>query len=385
MVSTMSNPFPKILSVTNVLPGEDAQWNRIHNMASLLRNEGFEVDIIHYVIKGGNAYKNLNYNYDEKSSYLISSPLTIFFKHVKKLFTGKYDLVYGNTFGGTFFCILGKIKRKPLILDMHGISEEYSMNQNLTIQNVLMKYVMKMMEKLCLLFSDKILCVSKSMMSYLNTKKGVPIEKLAYVPNGVDLNQFKPINQNKIIKLRKDMNINNKIVFGYLGGTQKWQGLENFISASKEITNDNFVTIIVGSNGPKDSRSKNLIYVPHVAKSEIVKYYSICDVLVLPRPKHEATEVAAPTKFAEYTAMNRPILTTNVGDAAKLVKSYNNGIVVENNDVANLKEGIEKFLRLNKKELLNMGNNSRKLAEKEFDWDNISIHILETFKSLNII
>ncbi len=81
-------------------------------------------------------------------------------------------------------------------------------------------------------------------------------------------------------------------------------------------------------------------------------------MLILPRPSHLATEMAAPTKFAEYTSMSKPVLTSNVGDAADLVKKYNSGIVVENNSTNNLINGINQFKNLKAAELKKMGCNS---------------------------
>ena len=89
---------------------------------------------------------------------------------------------------------------------------------------------------------------------------------------------------------------------------------------------------------------------------------------MLPRPNHLATDVAAPTKFAEYAAMGKPILTTDVGDAAELVAKYKCGIVVDSNDSEGLKNGVLELKKKSKDDLLNMGKNSRKLAEQEFSF-----------------
>lgn len=360
----------KILSVTVTMPQNDAQWVRISHMARILEKRGSEVSVVHYIIKGGESHRRLE-NLSNNDSVIINNPLILLFNHLRILKSG-YDLVYGNTYAATFFCIIGKLIKKPLILDMHGISEEYVMNNN----HKKLIFIMKLMEKLALLFSDKILCVSHEMVTYLHSEKRVPMKKLFHVPNGVDLDFFKQINKNQINELKKKYKIEDKLVFGYLGGTQKWQGLENFIMASGELDN-NFVSIIVGVDVVNYQQEDNIIYIPKVSKDEIIKYYSLCDVLVLPRPKHIVTEVAAPTKFAEYVSMGKPVLVTAVGDAAKLVKKYENGIVIKDNEVENLKKGINDFLKLEKNKLKQMGLNSRKLAENEFDWDNISNSLLE--------
>jgi len=362
----------KILSVTVMIPQNDAQWTRISNIAKFLDNKGLKVSLVHYLVKGSLSHKKSK-EMQQRSVTIISNPITLFFKHLSILKKGNYDLVYGNTFAGTFFCILGKLIKKPLVLDMHGISEEFIIMKS----PLMIQITMKLMEKLALIFSDKILCVSHEMINYLNTEKNVPLKKLFYIPNGVDLDFFNQINDNKVYKMKKNYKIEDKLVFGYLGSNQEWQGLENFILASKQIYNKRFASIVVGCDIPSIFHDNNVLYVPFVKKDEIVKYYSLCDVLVLPRPKHIVTEVAAPTKFAEYTAMGKPVLITDVGDAAKLVKKYDNGLIVENNNVEYLKKGIDDFLKLGEGTIKKMGINSRKLAENEFDWNKIVNNLID--------
>ena len=98
-------------------------------------------------------------------------------------------------------------------------------------------------------------------------------------------------------------------------------------------------------------------------------HYSMCDVFVLPRPSHPATEVAAPTKFAEYAAMGKPILVTRVGDAPDLVTKYGCGVVVADNSPAELAKGIRQITDLSHEQRSEMGRQARKLAESEFTLD----------------
>ncbi|WP_048190958.1 glycosyltransferase [Methanobacterium sp. SMA-27] len=132
----------------------------------------------------------------------------------------------------------------------------------------------------------------------------------------------------------------------------------------------------------KKELTNKIYYFPKLERSEIYDYYSICDVLVLPRPHSIATEIAAPTKFAEYCSMKKPILTSNVGDAADLIKRYNCGIVVENNDPEKLLEGILKFKNINNNDLKRMIKGSEELSKNEFDWNNIKDDFLDAINSL---
>lgn len=361
----------KILSVTITRNRNDAQWTRISNIFKLIENNGLEITLVNYIIKLGRFRKDSEYIQDD--NVFIHNPLTLLFIHLIILIKGEYDLVFGNTFAGGFFCILGKLTKKPLILDMHGIAEEYKMYG----KSRMLSIVMRLMEKIALLFSDKIICVSHEMISYLRDEKKIPGKKLFYVPNGVDLDFFKQIDNDIINKMKKTYKIEDKLIFGYVGGAHKVQGIEKFILACKEIDNKKFGALIVGYDVSKVTYDNNIIYIPYVEKNEIVNYYSLCDIFVLPRPNNLVTRVAAPTKFVEYLSMGKPILLTGVGDAASLVKKYNNGIVIDNNEIENLKKGINDFLKLGKDKLNQMGLNSRKLAENEFDWNKISDNLME--------
>ena len=98
---------------------------------------------------------------------------------------------------------------------------------------------------------------------------------------------------------------------------------------------------------------------------------------MLPRFKSTATEIAAPTKFAEYASMGKPILTTNVGDAAELVRKYHCGYVIDGYDSESLVEGIQTIREIPDSLLSKMGDNSRTLAESEFDWNKIKTNLFK--------
>jgi len=364
-----------ILSVTIIPPGEDAQWWRIINIVNQLKLVGYKVDLVHYILKGFDAHKIIkSKNYEtSKVSFVVSSVIKIPFIHLRKVMTGRYNLVYGNTYGGTFFCILGKFCGVPLILDMHGVSEEFLLDP--TNGSSYKLFLLRFMEFLSLRASDKVLCVSKKMIYYLNKEKNIPLDKMIYATNGVDLNFFKNSDEVRIKKLRESFNFKNKIVFGYIGGFQYYQGVEKLVEAAKKVMDTRAKFLIIG--GVNNSIEGNVLFIPSISRDEICDYYSICDVLVLPRPSYIGTEVAAPTKFAEYCAMGKPILTTNVGDAADFVRQYKNGIVVLNNDPDNLQKGILEFLKLDHSTFIEMGKNSRKLAEDEFSWKKISENIIK--------
>lgn len=372
----------KILSVVAGFLINDSYGYRVRSIARILQSKGHDVHIVQYGKES--TYKRLKGDLlnmgNISNSIVIVYKATVHIKHLRELWRDNYDVVYGNAPSATFCSMLGRLG-KPLILDMHGgLVEEFLLTNEhkwgwRNPSKLLEFLLVRIIEFVSLSFSSKIICVSNKMIQYLHTKKKIPLEKIVYVTNGVDLDFFKSVDSECAQILKEQLGLKDEFVFGYIGGFAKWQGVENFISAAEKINDKNVAFVIVG--GERKLKKGNLLFIPKVPQSQIPNYYSICDVLVLPRPNHPATEMAAPTKFAEYTAMGKPILTTNVGDACEFTKKYNCGVVIPNNAPETLINGILQFRNKSKDELKIMSRNSRRLAENEFDWDKVGVNLLK--------
>jgi glycosyltransferase involved in cell wall biosynthesis len=358
----------KILNVNVGPPVDDySAWIRKIKMANIIRSLGHEMD---FVIYAGKDEPNKEILADISFPYEIIkvNPLNIHFKHLNRLKKEDYDIVFCNGQLTHAILFLTKLTSVKLILDRHGdMLEEFLLLEGGFKFNpsFLGRYLfLKLINFLNLTFSDKILCVSYKMMENL-LKQGIKPKKAAYVTNGIDLSLFKIPNSEILQEMKKELGISNKMIFTYVGACEKWQGVNDFIKAAKNLKDDDhLIFLIVG--GDKKSKENNIIYLPKVPQNEVINYYALSDVLVLPRPSHPTTEVAAPTKFPEYLAMEKPILTTNVGDASYLVKKHQCGLVVKDSNPESLVEGILEFKKKTPPELNMMGSNSKKLAEEEF-------------------
>lgn len=368
----------RILSTTIILPSGDSHWIRIGAIADALRRQGVEVDLVHYVMKGSRTHEMYRREQDswrdDEQVHLVSGPQALL-RHLRQVRGGTYDLVYGNNLAGTFIGVSRIWEKTPLIFDMHGVPEESLLQVPLRRSVYLHYSLMKLIERINIRIADRIVCVSQSMIEYLHTVKRVSREKMVYATNGVNLDEFAPPTSCAGERVREALGIDDMRVFGYIGAFQGWQGVPALIAAARALRTENVAVLLVGDGG--GSREGNVISLPRVPRDRVAEYYAACDVLVLPRPRHLATEVAAPTKFAEYCAMGKPVLTTNVGDAAHLVRTYGNGVVVNDATPGDLLEGIARFSEMGESKLRHMGLNSRILAEKEFDWEKIGIQLAQ--------
>ncbi len=372
----------RILSVTylwNLRQLEyNAMWNRIINIADQLTKHGAEVDLVAF-ISSANQISNLCLKKAIPEN-IVNIVWHYDYSMLHELAKRDYDVIYANlsTTGSISASIVKALGKNSLIItDFHGIAEfEFPLIHNLAnVVNYLKYYFIKILESKSIKFTDLIASVSHKMKNMLVNKYDIELERIVYATNGVDFSNFdlRSISITELWNVKENLGIEDKLLFGYFGGFQKWQGVENFIKAAK-IVRSNEVGFVIGGlqiNQPVMDEKRSIIYLPKISQREILKYYRLCDVLVLPRPHHPAAEVAAPTKFAEYSAAGRPILATEVGDAANFVKKYSSGIVVPDNSPESLAEGVEYMSSLSKSKLAKMGYRSRKLAEKEFDWKKI--------------
>lgn len=356
-----------ILSVSDPL-GDNAYSWRVQNISKQLRAHGHNVRLTE------NQYLSTK-NWVSKGIVLAKSQV----RYLGELNHGEYDLVYGNSLA-TFFCLLGKLKGIPLVFDMHGLGPEEYLLQNASkgsLAKANPAYLLcLMMDRSCLHFSDTIVCVSKSQMRHLNKFRQVPFEKMLYAANGVDLGYFRPHSSPAVDSLRKSLGLEGRITFGYIGGTQKWQGVEQFIATASNLRDSDVGFLVVG--GDRTYKTGSLAFVERQPRSNLLEYYAVCDVLVLPRPKHPANEISLPTKFAEYAAVGKPILSTDLGDPPQLIRENDCGIVVADNKTESLIEGVMEFKGMSSGKISQMGARSRALAERDFDWDRIGASLAKS-------
>lgn len=197
---------------------------------------------------------------------------------------------------------------------------------------------------------------------------GFPKERISIVRNGVDLKKFVPAG---------DVPARKVPLIVYAGRFDRWQGVEILIRLSA-AAGDRFKLRIVGfSEDDGEIRNRLLPFagdgvelVERVGQEELLDLLREGDALLIPRESHPATEVAMPTKFAEYLALGRPILLTRVGEPAEMVERTRCGITTEP-DAEGVLDGIARLADLGADERRQMGCEARRLAEDVFDWAKI--------------
>jgi len=203
-----------------------------------------------------------------------------------------------------------------------------------------------------------------------------------FIPNGVDSAKymFDPELRNKF---RKKLDLQDNQPMGIL--TRRMvpkNGVAYLAKAAKYITNDKMFLLLIGDGPEKEALEGSLYrYIPGryrmlgaMKHDEIIPYYSAADFSVLPSLM-EATSISG----LEAMASGLPLVGTRVGGIPELIEDGKNGFLCE---PANEKDLAEKIDLLLSKDLRKLGDHSRAMVERKFDWQKIADQTLEAYESV---
>ena len=277
-----------------------------------------------------------------------------------------YNVIHAGGAPSAYFMQLSKrIINTKFIYDVHGsLSQEYLLSFNkhnlLDYYNLLQALIMEYFANR----SSYFITCSDPLKEYF-ISKGIDESNIEVIRNGVNLDVFKPLNISKET---------DRFIITYAGGFQRWQGIENLINAAKILRNSGILFRIIGFKSEDiklksyiNSELKDLVEtIDSLSQSKLVELLNSSDILIIPRNDHPAINVASPTKFAEYIAIGKPVIVTDVDETANFVKKFDCGFVCKPTP-----ESIADTILVAKntpiEELKIKGQNARKLAKREFD------------------
>jgi glycosyltransferase involved in cell wall biosynthesis len=271
--------------------------------------------------------------------------------------------------------IISKLRNKPLVVTYHndiigtGFTNYIAGFYNATALKSLLNE------------ADKIIITQPNYLRsspYLGNYK----DKIEVIPNGVDVEKFKPLDVNKQ---------ENSIFFlSLLDEFHRYKGLDYLLNALNLVKLEiKDVKLTIGGKG------KLLDYYRHMANDlglkdnvefhgfipdeKIVEYYNKCSVFVLPSisSKQEGFGIVA----LEALACETPVISTEIVGVAEDVKENSAGIIVPPKDVDKLANAIIRILN-DEDSSEKMGINGRKLVEEKYTWAGIARMTEKVYKEL---
>ncbi|MCX7973220.1 MAG: glycosyltransferase, partial [Candidatus Aminicenantes bacterium] len=152
---------------------------------------------------------------------------------------------------------------------------------------------------------------------------------------GIDESLFKKVDLVKIDEIKKNYNINDKIIIGDIGYHDKKAGtdfiIEVYIKASKKIPN---LALMIVGGGPEIIRlkykyrnEKNILFIGPVPQEEVANYFLATDIGVLPYINHPSVHARFPIRLLDFIAARKIVISWPFGDLRLL--NFPNVIIAE--------------------------------------------------------
>lgn len=238
---------------------------------------------------------------------------------------------------------------------------------------------------------DGIIVHENSIKNKLIKKFNVDKNKVITIPHGILKFDFSNENVNSIIsKMKHEKQLENKIVFSFLGNIRKNKGIElllNVWSENKKIyDNKDIVLLIAGSCDDKrikekllnSSVDKNIILdINFLPLENFIAYLKITDVLLLPYRNISQSGLLL-TAISE----NIPVLVTNKGGLIEPFRIGKIGWIIDYNEIS-LKNELKQIIN-NSEEIYSIKTNKKLWNEVEefYSWGKIGKKTKEFYKTI---
>jgi glycosyltransferase involved in cell wall biosynthesis len=118
------------------------------------------------------------------------------------------------------------------------------------------------------------------------------------------------------------------------------------------------------------SKPENLIFTGYLNDEDLNLYLSTVDIFWLPIVNSDANRGRFPYKLTHFMTMERPTITSPVGDIPRLFAGDEIGILTPDQPEGYARHTIELLKQPERRKI--MGNNARRLAGTLFDWDQLT-------------
>lgn len=301
--------------------------------------------------------KGMNPVKDLKAVYLLM-------KELKQL---QPDIVFSTFIKPVIFgSLAAKLARVPKVIGMiEGLGNAFTpYKEGKTQKAKIVQAIQILLYKISLPFLDKLIFLNPDDKKDLVDSYRISTKSTAILGGiGVDLERFG----------YQEVDITKEVSFLFIARLLKEKGIFEYLEAARKIKAE-YPTVrftIIGGfdEGNPFAISKDALddYIKH----GVIEYLGYVDnvpevianssVFVLPSYRE-----GVPRSTQEAMAIGRAVITTDVPGCRETVVHRKNGLLVPVYSVDELAQAMRYFVE-NKQEILNMGIESRKMAEQKFD------------------
>ena len=228
---------------------------------------------------------------------------------------------------------IGILKGAKLVLELNGLFSIYreylKKRMKLGLSRDIRMAIMDYLEIIAAKKADAVIAVSPGIKDLL-IKRGVNGNKVVIIPNGANIDMFRPIKGHVIDEIRRKYDIKEDThVVMFVGSLTYWQGIDYLIQSIPLVLKvmPNTVFFIVGDGELKNELihlaekmnvANKCIFTGKIPYEKVPLYINIADVCV--DLKKNLPFGYSSLKLYEYMACEKPVVASNIIDFEILKK-----------------------------------------------------------------
>lgn len=291
---------------------------------------------------------------------------------------GRHDVLLFESpplFLGITALIYGAVKRTPVIMNISDLWPESAVSLGL-VSNRAMIRMAEWLERLLYRKAWKLSVQTVGTIESL-VKRGVPREKIALLPNGVDPDLFRPLPPDR--ELEAQLGVEGKFILLYAGTMGYAHGLDTALETA-EILQDHpeihFLMVGDGSERPRleelarEKGLTNVQFVDFQPIEQIARYYSLSSINLSTLRRYSLSESIRPSKVFPGLSSGKVLLYVGEGEGARIVEESGGGVVIEPENSRLLAQTILD-LQADPDGCARMGAQGREYVVKHYAWRNL--------------
>ncbi len=175
--------------------------------------------------------------------------------------------------------------------------------------------------------------------------------EVAMIPNGIDVEHFKPLLCNNALAESLGLFKETSRVIGFVGELREKKGLRSLLTAYAQINKKNPATLlIVGDIRAGEDKQifeefklanpeARIVVTGYVSPNDLPAYYSLMDIFV-----HPSLRDGLPNALLEAMACEKAVIGTSVGGIVDAITDCENGKLVSTTDANELANAINELL-----------------------------------------
>ena len=241
--------------------------------------------------------------------------------------------------------------------------------------------------------SDLILCVSKyTKNEIIDRVDGIETNHIKFLPNGVDINRFFPVENTAGFLNRYNIPENSNIILT-LARIIRRKGHDTVIKCLPSLIKKfpNIQYVIAGPHRKKDtyldelkllakelSVENHIVFVDYIPDSDLNEIYTRSQVYVMVSRTYNdiGDSEGFGITFLEANACGCPVIGSTEGGIPDAVENNKNGLLVPADDIKSLTKAIEKFLEDEsfRRKIIDQGIER---VNNDFTWEKLTIKMVK--------